>query len=151
MDNSINYYPLAQAKAWLEGHDKVTPKDMLVLKCYLWEKPGDRALVETVLTRLCVNPMQEKVNDVRTMSAEVKAEFDEGIANAERPVSALQKLRGELVRLYARQQELDAAAESDAEKAMTADLLAELEKINKAATEAVHFTYTPLSEVAALQ
>ena len=147
----LNYYPLAQAKAWLEGHDKVTPKDMLVLKCYLWEKPGDRAVVETVLTRLCVNPMQEKVNDVRTMAAEVKAEFDEGIANAERPVSALQKLRGELVRLYARQQELDAAAESDAEKAMTADLLAELEKINKTATEAVHFTYTPLSEVAALQ
>ena len=34
---------------------------------------------------------------------------------------------------------------------MTADLLAELEKINKTATEAVHFTYTPLSEVAALQ
>ena len=44
---------------------------MLILKCYLWEKPGDRAVVESVLNRLCVNPMQDKVNDVRAMAAEL--------------------------------------------------------------------------------
>ena len=149
----LNYYPLAQAKAWLDGHDKVTPKDMLILKCYLWEKPGDRAVVESVLTRLCVNPMQDKVNDVRAMAAEVQDEFNAECdpAQGKSGSRALIKLRAELVRLYARQQELDGNAESDAEKAMTAELLDDLEKINKAAAEAVNFTYTPLNELAALQ
>lgn len=149
----LNYYPLAQAKAWLDGHDKVTPKDMLILKCYLWEKPGDRAVVESVLTRLCVNPMQDKVNDVRAMAAEVQDEFNAECDSGQGKSGsrALIKLRAELVRLYARQQELDGSAESDAEKAMTAELLDDLEKINKAAAEAVNFTYTPLNELAALQ
>ncbi len=150
----LNYYPLAQAKAWLEGSDKVTPKDMLILKCYLWEKSGDRAVVESVLNRLCVNPMQDKVADVAAMAHEVKEEFDDSINDTERPnsaISALQKLRGELVRLYARQQELDAAAESDAERAMTATLLDTLEKISKDAAESVSFTYMPLAELTALQ
>ena len=150
----LNYYPLAQAKAWLEGHDKVTPKDMLILKCYLWEKPGDRPLVESVLNRLCVNPMQDKVNDVRAMAAEVEEEFNaerSGTAQNRSGSRALIKLRGELVRLYARQQELDASAESDAERAMTAELLDDLEKISRTAAEAVNFTYMPLNELAALQ
>ena len=150
----LNYYPLAQAKAWLDGHDKVTPRNMLILKCYLWEKPGDRAVVESVLNRLCVNPMQDKVNDVRAMAAESEAEFNterSGTEQARSGSRALIKLRGELVRLYARQQELDAAAESDAEKAMTAELLNDLEKISRTAAEAVNFTYMPLNELAALQ
>ena len=144
----LNYYPLAQAKAWLEGHDKVTPNDLLILKCYLWEKPGDRATVESVLNRLCVNPMQDKVNEVRAMAAEVEDEF-----NAERDTAgsrALLKLRGELVRLYAKQQELEAVAESDAERDMAAELLADLEKISKAAAEAINFTYIPLDQLAAM-
>ena len=150
----LNYFPLAQAKAWLDGNDKVTPKDLLILKCYLWEKPGDRAVVESVLNRLCMNPMQDKVNDIRAMAAEIADEFNADGTEAEQNQSgsrALVKLRGELVRLYARQQELAAAAESDAEKAMTAELLEELESISKTATESVGFTYMPLAELAAFQ
>ena len=144
----LNYYPLAQAKAWLEGHDKVTPNDLLILKCYRWEKPGDQATVESVLNRLCVNPMQDKVSDVRAMAAEVEDEFNAGRDTA--GSRALLKLRGELVRLYARQQELESDAESDAERDMTAELLADLEKISKAAAEAINFTYIPLDQLAAM-
>lgn len=38
----LNYYPIAQAKAWLSGHKAVEPIDLLALKNYLWQKPGDR-------------------------------------------------------------------------------------------------------------
>ena len=55
----LNYYPLVQAKAWLEGHDKVESQDLLILKCYLWQTPSDRPTVENTLTRLCVNPLQD--------------------------------------------------------------------------------------------
>ena len=55
----LNYYPIAQAKAWLAGHAAVQPDDLLVLKNYLWQKLGDRAAVENTLTRMCVNPMRD--------------------------------------------------------------------------------------------
>lgn len=93
-------------------------------------------------------------NDIRAMAAEIADEFNADGTEAEQNQSgsrALVKLRGELVRLYARQQELAAAAESDAEKAMTAELLEELESISKTATESVGFTYMPLAELAAFQ
>ena len=42
----LGYYPIAQAKAWLSGHDKVESTDLLVLKNYLWRLPTDREKVE---------------------------------------------------------------------------------------------------------
>ena len=48
----LNFAPLAQAKAWLEGHGKVQAQDMLALRNYLWQKPADRSIVNTVLNRL---------------------------------------------------------------------------------------------------
>lgn len=150
----LNYYPLAQAKAWLEGHDKITPKDLLVLKCYLWQKPGDRPLVESVLNRLCINPLQDKVNNIRLMSLEVKGEFESAVADPENPKAgskALNKLRGELIRLYRMYQELMPAAQSDSEKDMLAELLSDLESISRSAHETVSFTYAPLDQLADLQ
>jgi MoxR-like ATPase len=150
----LNFYPLAQAKAWLEGHDKVMPKDLLILKCYLWQQPGDRAIVESALNRLCVNPLQDKVSNVRAMALEAQEEFDAARNDAEKPTAAsksLIKLRGELIRLYRMQQELSASAQSDAEQSMTAQLLDNLEQISKRAHEAAGFTYAPLEQLAALQ
>ena len=72
----LGYYPIAQAKAWLSGHDKVESCDLLALKNYLWRLPSDREKVEAVLTRLCVNPMQDKVNNIRGMALESQEEFD---------------------------------------------------------------------------
>ena len=40
---------------------------------------------------------------------------------------------------------------SDSEKALTDGLLFELERISKAAHEAIGFTYTPLEQLAVLQ
>ena len=150
----LNYYPLAQAKAWLEGHSTVQPQDLLILKCYLWQKPGDRAVVESVLNRLCINPLQDKVNSVRASAQETVEDFNAARQNGQNSKAgskALIKLRTELLRLYQTQQELSANAQSDAEKAMTDELLLDLEKINKEAHETAGFTYAPLEQLYALQ
>ena len=150
----LNFYPIAQAKAWLSGHAQVESQDLLALKNYLWQKPADRPVVESTLNRMCVNPMQDKVNGVRAMAMDVQTEFDANRTDTNKPNAgskALIKLRGELVRLYGEQQKLAASAQSDGEMALTDELLADMERINKQAHEAVGFTYTPLEQLAALQ
>ena len=150
----LNYYPIAQAKAWLSGHVQVEPQDLLALKNYLWQKPGERAVVESELNRMCINPMQDKVNNVRGMAVEAKEEFDTARADQSKSNTgskALIKLRSELVRLYGDQQKLVSEAQSDSERQMTDGLLTDLESISRQAHEAVGFTYTPLDQLAALQ
>lgn len=150
----LNYYPIAQAKAWLSSHAAVESTDLLALKNYLWQKPGDRAVVESTLERMCVNPMQDKVNSIRAMSLEALDSFDDARENATKPsgeAKALQKLRGELVRLYAMQQDLANVAQSDSERAMADSLLEDMEQTNRQASQSVNFTCMPLRELAAMQ
>ena len=145
----LNYYPIAQARAWLSGHTQVEPQDLLALKNYLWQKTGERPMVESALNRMCINPMQDKVNSIRGMAAEAKEEFD--AAREQMGSKALIKLRGELLRLYGDQQKLASEAQSDSERQMTDGLLTDLESVSCQAHEAVGFTYTPLEQLAALQ
>ena len=105
--------------------------------------------MESELNRMCINPMQDKVNNIRGMAAEAKEEFD--AAKEQVGSKALIKLRGELVRLYSDQQKLAGEAQSDSERQMTDGLLTDLESISRQAHEAVNFTYTPLEQLAALQ
>ena len=149
----LGYYPIAQARAWLSGHDKVEPSDLLALKDYLWHLPADREKVENVLKRLCINPMQEKVNSVREMALDSQAGFEEACGDGSRADLARKafiKLRGELVWLYQKQCELRTSAQSDSETALMDGLLNDLEDISRRAHEKTGFTYTPLSEIAAL-
>ena len=150
----LNYYPLVQAKAWLEGHDKVESQDLLILKCYLWQVPSDRPAVENMLTRLCINPLQDKMSSILVMAMEAQEDFNTVVADGSNPKTgskALLKLRGELLQLYKRQQELCTAAQSDSEKDMVNKLLNDLAAISMAAHNAVNFTYIPLEQMAALQ
>ena len=149
----LGYYPIAQAKAWLCGHAEVESSDLLGLKNYLWHQPADRAYVEATLQRMCVNPMQDKVNDILAMAAEAKEGFDAACgdqpkANGAR--KALIKFRGELIRLYQMQSKLAADCQGSNEQQMLDTLLNDLEKVSKTAHETVGFTYMPLPEMAAL-
>lgn len=88
------------------------------------------------------------------MAAEAKEDFDTAVSDAEKPNAgskALIKLRGELVRLYQMQKEVEAAAQTDAEKILAAQLLSDLEDVSRKAHETVGFTYAPLSQLEALQ
>ena len=150
----LGYYPIAQARAWLSDHASVEPEDLLALKNYLWSKAGDRAVVWSVLERMCVNPMKDKVDSIRAMAAEVRQQFEDVRDDKDKPGTvnkALVKLRGELVRLYHQQQALSKSAQSANEEGLTAALLSDLEQINKTAHESVGFSYMPLDQLAALQ
>ena len=150
----LGYYPVAQAKAWLSGHAQVESTDLLALKHYLWHLPADRTTVESTLQRMCVNPMLDKVNDVRSMAVEAKDEYEAARSDESRPGAAnraLVKLRGELLRLFEMQKKLESEAQTDNERALTAELLQDMEQISRQAHEAVGFTYIPLEQLAALQ
>ena len=150
----LGYYPIAQAKAWLEGHARVENTDLLALKNYLWYLPGDRAVVESTLQRMCVNPMLDKVNGIRAMALEARDEYEMTRNDQSRTGAAskaLVKLRGELLRLFEMHKKLEAEAQSDNERALTSELLQDMEQISKQAHEAVGFTYIPLEQLAALQ
>ena len=150
----LGYYPIAQAKAWLSGHTEVEASDLLALKNYLWHQPADRTYVEATLQRMCINPMQDKVNDILAMAAEAKEQFDAACGDQPKSAAgkkALIKLRNELIRLYQMQTKLAADCQSSNEQQMLETLLTDLEKVSKTAHEAVGFTYMPLPEMAALQ
>ena len=150
----LGYYPIAQAKAWLEGHAQVESTDLLALRNYLWQVPSDRTFVEATLQRMCINPMQDKVNDILAMAKDAQEDFQAACADPGKPANgrkALIKLRGELIRLYQMQVKLAGDAQSDSEIQLAASLLDDLEKVSKAAHEAVGFTHMPLPEMAALQ
>lgn len=150
----LNYAPVAQAKAWLSGHGEVTAQDLTALKNYLWDLPKDYTLVESTLNRMCINPMQDKVDNIRAMASEARDEFEVARSETNKPNAgskALIKLRGELVRLYRMQQQLAEAAQSDSEVGLTGALLEDLEQISRQAHGAVGFTHMPLVELAALQ
>jgi len=147
----LGFYPIAQAKAWLEGHSEVQSGDLLALKNYLWEKPTDLPLVESTLTRMCINPMQDKVNDIRAAAKEVLDELGASIDGGVDGRKAFRKFRAELLRVYGLYRELSVKAQNDSETAMLDALLTDLEKSSRAAHEKHGYTYASLEELAELQ
>ncbi len=147
----LNYTPVAQAKAWLSGHSEVQTSDLLALKNYLWNKPSELPLVETTLTRMCLNPLQDKANDIRAAAREVQDELNASEAAGVDMRKAFRKYRTELVRIYLLYQELAAKAQSDSDRTMLGELLEELEKNSRAAHEKNGYTYASLEELASLQ
>lgn len=147
----LNYYPIVQAKAWLSGHSEVQTSDLLALKNYLWNKPSELPLVETTLTRMCLNPLQDKVNDIRAMAKEIQDELEAASADGVETRKAFRKYRGEMLRVYRLYLELERKTETDSDKAMLKDLLEELERNSRSAHEKSGFTYTRLEELVELQ
>ena len=146
----LNYYPIAQAKAWLMGHAEVQSTDLLALKNYLWYKPSDIPLVEVTLTRMCVNPMQDKVNDLWAMARECADELNASADNGIEPRKAFRKFRTELVRVFSMYTELESKAQGDGEKQMLEKLLLDMENLSRGAHEKYGFTPMPLKELAEL-
>lgn len=147
----LNYYPIVQAKAWLSGHSEVQTSDLLALKNYLWNKPSELPLVETTLTRMCLNPLQDKVNDIRAMAKEIQDELETAAADGVETRKAFRKYRGEMLRVYRLYLELERKTETDSDKAMLKDLLEELERNSRSAHEKSGFTYARLEELVELQ
>ena len=147
----LNYYPIARAKAWLDGHAVVESVDLLALKCYLWQKPAEIPVVEATLGRMCANPLQAKINDIRMAAKEIRQEMDDSEEAGVNPAKAFRKYRSELLRVYRLYTELLSKAQTDSEKAMMGALLDEIEKDSRAAHEGHGYTYATMKELAELQ
>ena len=147
----LNYYPIAQAKAWLEGHLEVQSTDLLALKNYLWYKPTDIPQIEATLTRMCVNPIQDKVNDLRAMAQSVVDELNASTDAGVEPIKAFRKFRTEMVRVYKLYADLAKKAQGANEQTMLDALLADMENASRIAHEKNGFTPSPLKELAELQ
>ena len=146
----LNYYPIAQAKAWLEGHAEVQSEDLLALKNYLWYKPADIPTVEATLTRMCVNPMQDKVNDLWWTAQGVSEELNESVNGGVEPRKAFRKFRTEMIRVYGLYSELAGKAQGDSEQKLVDKLLSDMEDLSRSAHEKFGFTPMPLKELAEL-
>jgi MoxR-like ATPase len=145
----FGYYPLAQASAWLDGRDCAEPRDLLILRHYLWTEPGERATVNATLERLCVNPLKTVLDGLLQMALECFADFEQSYGmDATRRIG---KLRGEFIGLYERLAELLSGVSTDSERMMVQDAIARLEDYSRRAHTETSFTYAPLDELLALR
>jgi MoxR-like ATPase len=143
----FNYYPLAQAKAWLDGCSEVNALHLLALKNYLWTTPEEIIVIEQILTRMCQNPLKDKLDNLRAMAVDsldqLKADKDNK--------KAMIKFRGEFIRLYDMVRDLLSKAGSSSETKQIGDFEYALEDMSREAHDIMGFTYANLGELKALQ
>ena len=145
----FGYAPLVQARAWLSSRDEVKPCDLAILRAYLWTTPDEMEKVEAVIREICENPLGDRIREIHGMGAEAFEEFqNDAPANKGR---ALTKFRSEFIALYNQITALSRDAQSDRDREAVQGLLDALEDMSRQAHNAVGFTHTPLSEIAALQ
>lgn len=141
----FGYTPIAQAKAWLEGHSEVQPLDLYILRHYLWTLPADRSLVCSTLERMCHDPLAQKLGDLQNMGRECYEAFE---AATDAPAARrIGKLRSEYIRLYGSVMELRGNAQNDREFQQIDELLSILEKYSEKAHQTVGYTYAPLEQL----
>jgi hypothetical protein len=143
----FNYTPIVQAKAWLDGEPEVNASHLLALKNYLWTTPEEITVIEQTLTRLCQNPLQDKLDDLRTMALDSLDQLKVDKANKK----AMIKFRSEFIRLYDMVTDLQAKETSDSETALIATFLNALEAMSREAHDLMGFTYANLAELKSLQ
>jgi len=136
----LNYYPLAQAKAWLRGRTIVEDTDLSVMKYYFWTVPDEIPVIEKVLDKFCLSPFQAELKKITSMATESYDVFNNGdVTN-----NAIVKLRGELGRVYRMIMKKKAdVTEPDDEAAITR-AIDDLEYMSKEAHKKANFKYVPL-------
>ncbi len=141
----FGYYPLAQAKAWLDGRDKVESRDLLILSAYLWTTPEDRAVICPYLEHKCIDPLKQQLEDVHKMALESFAQFE--AATDANPIVRVGKLRDELLQLYELLLDTQARAADDNERGRIDAEVDELEALNERAHQETQRPYASLQAI----
>lgn len=76
----FGFTPIVRAKAYLSGNTEVSPRDLLVLKNYFWNKPEEISTVEKILTDLCEKPLVTEIDRILSMASESKSVMDETLS-----------------------------------------------------------------------
>lgn len=100
---------------------------------------------------MCINPLQDKIDDIRAAEKSVCDELAESIDAGADSRKAFRKFRSELLQLYGMYKGLTAKAATDNERAMLASLLADIENDSRVAHEKQGYTYATLEELSELQ
>ena len=136
----FNYTPIVQAAAYINGHDTVSAEDLMILKNYFWTTPAERDTISAVLTEICDNPIQSRINDLIAMADEAFEDFQSNSTNNR----AFAKARTELVRVFSELQKLECTSDTDRDKVKEAN--EQLESLSKQVYEQKGFTVVPLRE-----
>ena len=135
---------IVRAEAFLGGRDEVIPKDLLVLKNYLWNKPEEISVVADILKRICENPIGDRINVLTAKAFEIRESFN----NASDKNRALMSVKTELLKLYNEalniKKDFD---ETDAAVSGVDSFISTLEDISRAAYAETSFTYVSLPEL----
>ncbi|MDL2248156.1 AAA family ATPase [Tyzzerella sp. OttesenSCG-928-J15] len=152
----LEYSPIVQTKAWLEGRTEVMLSDLLILKNYLWFLPKEIGIIEAVLERNCINPLSNKLAEFETMAAELENDFlqnyTDGSSLSEN-AKAFNKFRSELTMLFERLMvEKDAIGSSNTvDMGLVNQTVEIIENISKSIHKKAKFTYIPMEQLAVLQ
>ena len=136
----FNFTPIVQAAAYINGHDTVSVEDLMILKNYFWTTPAERDTISAVLTEICDNPIQSRINDLIAMADEAFEDFQSNSTNNR----AFAKARTELVRVFSELQKLECTSDTDRDKVKEAN--EQLESLSKQVYEQKGFTVVPLRE-----
>jgi MoxR-like ATPase len=144
----FNYAPIVQAAAWLDGKTAINEQHMLTLVNYLWNTPQEIESVRDTVYLLCKNPISAELEDI---TADALESYDQFEAADNKP-KALNKLRNELLRLFAKMQELTAKSGDNPVIAKSIRECAErLDDFNKKSCISAGFTYVNLAELAIIR
>ena len=136
----FNFTPIVQAAAYINGHDTVSVEDLMILKNYFWTTPAERDTISDVLSEICANPIQSRINDLIAMADEAFEEFKVDIENRR----AFKKLRTELIKVFGDLQSIECTSDIDRDKIN--DACVQLEALSRQMYEMKGFTVIPLKE-----
>lgn len=140
----FGFYPVAQAKAWLRGASEVSPKDLLVLKNYFWNKPEEITRIAQILFDLCENPIGAEIDNILNMAYECKNSFDEDFAAEPESFRSYVKFSKEILRIYTMATGLRADDMSENDEKALEDCLAKLENLSVEVDNAVKSEHVSL-------
>ena len=79
----LGFTPIVQAKAYLNGNQEVTPKDLMVLKNYFWNTPSEIPTVGKILSDVCENPIGAEIIKLLDMANESRNVMEETVSELE--------------------------------------------------------------------
>ena len=151
----LNCIPVIKAKAWLDGREKAELSDLLVLVNYFWNKPEEISVIEAVLTKYCINPIKNQLEEIyltaEELINEVKSDYgvmkDEGALDIRQKARLFRKFREELLKLYVAVVELSDKTDIASDRAECERTVSSLEDMSKEIHGIMQFTHVPLQEL----
>jgi hypothetical protein len=112
------------------------------MKYFFWTKSDEIPVIQKVLDKYCLSPLQEEIKRLTSLAHEQYTIFKSDVdTNSNR---AMPKLRKELARIYQMLKEVETDATDTEGKTAMVEAIDELEDMSKKAHEKAGFIYAPL-------